>query len=120
MSIKKLRIQNKKNKELKKKDILFGKNSIIEALKNGLNIDSVWISQTARDIGEIMELAKRMEVPIKKVPVQKIDYLIFPFYKAHEISHQGVVAILNEYDYAKVDDIYICSYPKVRPHSSCC
>ena len=106
MSIKKLRIQNKKNKELKKKDILFGKNSIIEALKNGLNIDSIWISQTARDVGEIMELAKRMEVPIKKVPVQKIDYLIFPFYKAHEISHQGVVAILNEYDYAKVDDIY--------------
>ena len=94
MSIKKLRIQNKKNKELKKKDILFGKNSIIEALKNGLNIDSVWISQTARDIGEIMELAKRMEVPIKKVPVQKIDYLIFPFYKAHEISpasHDNII-----------------------------
>lgn len=91
---------------MKKKDIIFGKNSIVEALKNGGNIDVIWISQTARDVGEIMQLAKVNEVPIKKVPIQKIDYLIFPFYKPQEISHQGVVAILNEYDYAKLDDIY--------------
>ena len=91
---------------MKKKDIIFGKNSIVEALKNGVNIDTIWISQTARDVGEIQQLAKANEVPIKKVPIQKIDYLIFPFYKPHEISHQGVVAILNEYDYAKLEDIY--------------
>ncbi len=91
---------------MKKKDIIFGKNSIVEALKNGVNIDTIWISQTARDVGEIQQLAKANEVPIKKVPIQKIDYLIFPFYKPHEISYQGVVAILNEYDYAKLEDIY--------------
>jgi tRNA G18 (ribose-2'-O)-methylase SpoU len=51
---------------VKKKDILFGKNSIVEALKNGMNIDTIWISQTARDVGEIMQLAKASEVPIKK------------------------------------------------------
>ncbi|MFN9321319.1 MAG: RNA methyltransferase substrate-binding domain-containing protein, partial [Chitinophagales bacterium] len=77
---------------MKKKDILFGKNSIVEALKNGMNIDTIWISQTARDVGEIMQLAKASEVPIKKVPIQKIDYLICPFYTPHEITHQGVVA----------------------------
>lgn len=91
---------------MKKKDILFGKNSIVEALKNGLNIDTIWISQTARDTGEIQQLAKANEIPVKKVPIQKIDYLIFPFYKSRDVSHQGVVAILNEFTYSKVDDIY--------------
>lgn len=91
---------------MKKKDILFGKNSIVEALKNGVNIDTIWLSQTARDMGEIQLLAKKMEVPIKKVPIQKIEYLIFPFYKSREVAHQGVVAILNEFSYSKIDDIY--------------
>lgn len=91
---------------MKKKDILFGKNSIVEALKNGVNIDVIWISQTSKDFGEISKMAKEREVPIKKVPIQKIDYLIYPFYKPNEISHQGVVAILNEFSYSKVEDIY--------------
>lgn len=91
---------------MKKKDIIFGKNSIVEALKNGLNIDTILISQTARDTTEIISLAKSNDVPIKKVPIQKIDYLIFPFYKNQQISHQGVLAILNEFSYSKVEDIY--------------
>jgi len=91
---------------MKKKDILFGKNAIVEALKNDTNIDIIWLSQTVRDAQEIIQLAKQRDIPIKKVPIQKIEYLIYPFYKDMNVSHQGVVAILNEFSYSKVDDIY--------------
>lgn len=91
---------------MKKKDILFGKNAIVEALKNDTNIDTIWLSQTVRDAQEIIQLAKQRDIPIKKVPIQKIEYLIYPFYKDMNVSHQGVVAILNEFSYSKVDDIY--------------
>jgi 23S rRNA (guanosine2251-2'-O)-methyltransferase len=91
---------------MKKKDILFGKNSIVEALKNGISIDAILINNTAKDMGEIQALAKANDVPFKKVPVQKIEYILFPFYKHQSISHQGIVAILNEFDYSNIDDIY--------------
>lgn len=91
---------------MKKKDILFGKNSIVEALKNGTSIDAILISNNAKEMGEIQALAKAADVPYKKVPIQKIEYILFPFYKHQSISHQGIVAILNEFDYSNLDDIY--------------
>ncbi len=91
---------------MKKKDIIFGKNAIVEALKNGSAVDTVWISQQSKDVGEIMRLCKELNVPTKKVPIQKIEYLIYPFYKDQNVSHQGVVAILNEFEYSRVEDIY--------------
>lgn len=91
---------------MKKKDIIFGKNAIIEALKSGANVDIVWIGQQIKDMGEIQTLCRERDIPIKKVPIQKIDYLIFPFYKDHKVSHQGVLAILNEFIYSNLDDIY--------------
>lgn len=91
---------------MKKKDILYGKNSILEAIKNNINIDTIWISLTTRDTHEIQQLAKEKAIPIKKVPIQKIDYLVYPFYSNQSIQHQGVVAILNEFNYSKLEDIY--------------
>lgn len=91
---------------MKKKDIIFGKNAIVEALKSGANVDIVWIGQQTKDMGEIQTLCRECDIPIKKVPIQKIDYLIFPFYKDHKVSHQGVLAILNEFIYSNLDDIY--------------
>lgn len=91
---------------MKKKDLLYGKNSIVEAIKSGANIDVIWMSQTARDMSEVSSLAKQNDIPIKKVPTQKIDYILYPFYKNQNIAHQGILAILNEFTYAKVEDIY--------------
>jgi 23S rRNA (guanosine2251-2'-O)-methyltransferase len=91
---------------MKKKDIIFGKNAVIEAIKSGATIDTVWISQQTKDTGEIQRLCKECDIPTKKVPSQKIDYLIYPFYKDQNVSHQGVVAIINEFEYSRIDDIY--------------
>ena len=91
---------------MKKKDIIFGKNAVAEALMNGASIDIVWISQQTKDTGEIQKLCKEREIPIKKVPVQKIEYLIYPFYRDQDVSHQGVVAIVNEFEYSRIEDIY--------------
>lgn len=91
---------------MKKKDILYGKNAIVEALKSGESIDTILINQAAKEMTEIIQLAKQFDVPVKKVPIQKIDYLLFPFFKHQDVAHQGVVATLNEFTYSKIDDIY--------------
>lgn len=94
---------------MKKKDILFGKNSIIEALKSGVTIEQILISKTSygEEINRIFELAKASDVPVRKVPIEKINYLLYPFYgNTDKVSHQGVVATTSSFEYSKVEDIY--------------
>jgi 23S rRNA (guanosine2251-2'-O)-methyltransferase len=93
---------------MKKKDILFGKNTLVEALKTGSSIDQIYISKTAqaKDFKEIYELALQANVPIRKVPIEKINYILYPFYQHEKINHQGIIAFISEFEYQNIDDIY--------------
>ncbi len=93
---------------MKKKDILFGKNTLTEALKSGSSIDQIYISKTAqaKDFKEIYELALQANIPIRKVPIEKINYILYPFYQHEKINHQGIIAFISEFEYQNIDDIY--------------
>lgn len=93
---------------MRKKDIFVGRHPIIEALKNNIPLDKILISKSTRgeEIEQIIQLAKANHVFVQFVPIDKINYLLFPIYQNQMINHQGVVAIAALIDYQSFEDIY--------------
>lgn len=70
-----------------KKNIITGRNPVIEALKSGQTIDKLLLFKNASgdSINEIRQLAKDNNVPVQYVPNEKLNSLT-------NIQHQGVIA----------------------------
>src|SRR6476661_2201348 len=70
-----------------KKNIIAGRNPVLEALKSKQNIDKILLFKNAvgDNIHEIKHLAKESNVPVQYVPNEKLNSLT-------NINHQGVVA----------------------------
>lgn len=86
---------------MQSKDILFGVQSVLESLKAEQNIDKIYIQRDlgkASRLGEIMELAYARQVPVMRVPTEKLDRL------THK-NHQGVVAFRGFVDYALIENV---------------
>ena len=82
-------------------DLIEGRNSVIELLKSGKDINKLYIQKGERhgSITEILKLAKQNKVIIQEVDKIKLDKMS----EAH--NHQGVIAIVPPYEYCDVDDI---------------
>lgn len=78
-----------------------GRNSVIELLKSGKDINKLYIQKGDRhgSINEIIKLAKKNKVLIAEIDKSKIDKM------AQTNNHQGVIAIVPPYEYCEVDDI---------------
>lgn len=83
-----------------KKNIIAGRNPIIEALKQHQAIDKILIAKTAfgNIIHEIKSLAKENNVPIQFVPSEKINSLT-------NIQHQGVIAYKSAVQYQNLQQV---------------
>ncbi|RXK85431.1 23S rRNA (guanosine(2251)-2'-O)-methyltransferase RlmB [Filimonas effusa] len=70
-----------------KKNIITGRNPVVEALRSGQTIDKVLMFKNASGdvINEIRQLAKDNNVPVQYVPNEKLNSLT-------NIQHQGVIA----------------------------
>lgn len=88
-----------------KDQLIFGRNPIIEALKAAQSIDKIWLLKSAggRAINEISELAQLNNVPIQRVPIEKLNRLV-------KGNHQGIVAITSLVTYYEVEDILADTY----------
>lgn len=82
-------------------DIIYGKNSIIELLKNKTrNVNKIIISRgLSKDvkIDEIIELAKGRNIAFQFLPKEK-------FIKYKEFNHQGVIAYVAPIEYVELDE----------------
>ncbi|MBQ3149913.1 MAG: 23S rRNA (guanosine(2251)-2'-O)-methyltransferase RlmB [Clostridia bacterium] len=85
-----------------KNDLIIGRNSVLEAIQSGREIDSVMIARGERSgsIGKIVSLCKQNNIVIKDVDSKKLDFLC-----SHS-NHQGVVATAAAHAYAELDDIF--------------
>ena len=87
-------------KNLGKKNIITGRNPIIEALKTGRTIDKILIQKNAGgSIGKIISLAKQSNVRLESVDKKTLDRV------AEGGSHQGVIAYISGYEYGTFADI---------------
>ncbi|GED18388.1 23S rRNA (guanosine(2251)-2'-O)-methyltransferase RlmB [Kurthia gibsonii] len=87
--------------EQKDKEIIAGKNPVLEALRATRDINKIWVAEGVKKAGiaELLELAKERGIVVQFVPKQKVDGLTSE-------NHQGVVASVAAYNYAELNDIF--------------
>ena len=78
-----------------------GRNAVLEALKNGREIDYIYIKKGENEgsINKIIGKAKDMKIMIKVVDKNKLDEM------SESKNHQGIIAIANEYRYFELEEI---------------
>ena len=98
--------KNKSNKEIEKKNNSFddqveGRNSVLELLESGKDINKIFISKGDRQgsINKIIGKARDNKVVIVEVDKKKLDEM------SQTGNHQGVIAIIPPFEYCDVDEI---------------
>lgn len=87
-------------------NIICGRNPVIEALKSGAQLDTIYIDGSGGSLNVIRRLAKEKGVVIKDAQDKKLSQL------SGGASHQGVVAIGACGEYVTVEDILAVSQKK--------
>ena len=91
----------KKSKDYQsKKNIIAGRNPVVEALKSDQLIDKILLFKNASGevINEIRQLAKDKNVPIQYVPNEKLNSLT-------NVQHQGIVAFKSAVVYQGLQEV---------------
>ncbi len=112
MSEFKKNFSDKENKtDSVEKDIIFGRNSVAEAIKSGRAIDSVMVSRGEKNgsIPKIIADAKKQGIVIKEVDIKKLDFIC-----GHN-NHQGIAATVAIKEYSNVDDIFDLAAERNEP-----
>ena len=87
--------------------LIIGRNPVIEALKSGKQIDTVYVdSDSGGSIGLICKMAKERDIVVKQVSSQKLDSM------SDGKSHQGVIASGACAEYSSVEEILAKSKEK--------
>ncbi len=83
-----------------KKQWVFGRHPVIEALSSGQSVEKVWLQQGTRGEFEkkLRHLCRDCKVPITILPKDRIN-------KLANGNHQGVVALLAAASYQNLEDI---------------
>ena len=92
------RIQREENTDT---DIIFGRNSVTEALRSGLAINKILVSENAAgsSASNIVAMAAEKGIVLSRVSSSKIDEL------TGTDSNQGVMAYISPLQYCQPEDI---------------
>lgn len=102
---------NKEKDNQPDRDIIFGRNSVTEAIKAERPLDSVMVVRGERSgsIPKILADAKTAGIPIKEVDRKKLDFMC-----GHG-NHQGIIAVGAVKAYSTVDDIFATAEERGEP-----
>lgn len=90
------------------KQIIYGKNAVMEALRSDKEIDSLFVQKNA-SLGNIIDVAKKRGVLIKQVAEEKLTAL------TGTPKHGGVAVELCAGNYCEVEDILENARQKGKP-----
>ena len=76
--------------------VIIGRHTVLEALDDGQTIDKVMLDRLA-SFPDVVEKCKIHEVPIQKVPREKLD--------KYGTNHQGVAAFRSQVEYTSLEDL---------------
>lgn len=86
------------------KQYIYGKNTILEALKGDKTVHCVYLLQSTKD-NQCLDLCRR-----RKIPVEFVDKQYFIKHVGN-VVHQGIMASIEEYRYYDIQEI-LTSIPK--------
>ncbi len=90
--------------------LVFGKNPVIEILKSGAQVDSVYISTDDEKIASyIISLAKQKNAVVKRIHPNKLEKM------CGSDRHQGVAARCSLCSYCELDDIFNAAELEGKP-----
>lgn len=81
--------------------VIEGRNAVIEAFRSGKTVDKLFVQDGCQD-GPVMTIkreAKKQNCLVKYVTKERLDQL------SETGKHQGVIAYIAAFDYARVEDI---------------
>jgi 23S rRNA (guanosine2251-2'-O)-methyltransferase len=84
----------------KKNTLVIGRKAVIEAMQSGKQLERIYLQSTVHGevIDEIRKLSEQYQVPINKVPVEKLN--------GFNISnHEGCVALIAKVQYQNLQDV---------------
>lgn len=83
-------------------ELVIGRNPVMEALKSGRDIDTLYISKGERQgsVGKIVSMCRDQNIIIKEVDAKKLDFM------CGNANHQGVIARVAAHSYSSVEDIF--------------
>ncbi|MBM3415597.1 MAG: 23S rRNA (guanosine(2251)-2'-O)-methyltransferase RlmB [Bacteroidetes bacterium] len=84
----------------KKSSLVIGRQAVMEALQTGRQLDRIFVTKDVRGMmaEEIFSLAKQYNVPVNKVPVEKLNGF-------NVSNHEGCVAVIAKIQYQNLQDI---------------
>lgn len=93
------------------KDIIFGRNSVSEAIKAGRPLDSILVARGERggSVPRILAEAKEADIPVKEVDRKKLDFM------CGHANHQGIIAVGAVKAYSSIDDIFSVAEERGEP-----
>lgn len=82
-------------------DQVEGRNSVIELLESGRDVNKIFITEGERhgSINKIISMAKKRKIIITEISKTKMNQM------AQTENNQGVIAIVPPFDYCEVEDI---------------
>lgn len=81
-------------------EVIIGRNAVLEALKNNREIEKITIARGAEgSVKQIVAKARDRKIPLYYSEKSRLDKA------ASGGAHQGVVAVVSDYEYCTVDDI---------------
>lgn len=88
-------------------DFVFGIRPVIEAIKSGKEIERILVQKEVGGtiVAELLQLAAKHNIPIVKVPVDKLNRIT-------RKVHQGVICYISPVIYASLDNIVTEVYQK--------
>ena len=84
----------------KKSSLVIGRQKVIAALKEGKQLERIYLVQTVHgpEIDEVKKLAALQNVPINKVPVEKLNGF-------NITDHEGCVGLVAKIQYQDLQDV---------------
>lgn len=88
--------------------LIYGKNSVLEALKSEKTFNKLFIDKTVRDksIQEIIDLARQNGIKIDFVNKVMLENKLSNLKSQEKINYQGVIGETVEFEYSELDDIF--------------
>ena len=84
----------------KKNTLVTGRKAVIEAMQTGKQLERIYLQSTVHGevIDEIRKLAEQYQIPINKVPVEKLNNF-------NVSNHEGCVALIAKVQYQNLQDV---------------
>lgn len=99
-------------------DIIFGRNTVREAVKSSRSIDKIIVAEGSTDgsIREILSYARDKKIVVIKKDKKYLDDMCMPFgYNGRTANHQGIMAFVSAFEYCEVEDILDYAKEKGEP-----